>query len=79
MSKLTPEKRLARLQKHHDKTRLANVTSWNEKDGYLSIQITQVERELKFPIFGDYPLMKFLQQEQDLKYLIDREKAESKR
>jgi len=51
--------------------------TWAEIDGNLAIEITQVERELGFPITGDYPLMKFTQQLIDLTIIGQREKEAS--
>ena len=78
MSKLTQGERLARLQKNHNRSAYLAKDDYKELDGTLSIQITQVERELGFPIMGDYPLMKFLQQKTDLEYLIKKENEQSK-
>jgi len=74
VSKLSPKDRLARLQKGHNKAVASAKKDWKEVDGLMSIQITEVERELGFPIMGDYPLMKFLQQRTDLEIIHQREK-----
>jgi len=78
MSKLSRKDRLARLQDKHNKAALKSRKDWCEVDGFMSIQITEVERELGFPIMGDYPLMKFLQQRFDLNIIHQRENEANK-
>ena len=78
MSKLHPKDRLARLQENHNKAAFKSKQDWAEIDGLMSIQITEVERELGFPMMGDYPLMKFLQQRVDLEIIHQREKEASR-
>lgn len=58
MSKPNLKQRVARLQRQN----LESSYSWEELDNDHSRMITFTERELGFPIMGDYPLMKFLQE-----------------
>ena len=74
MSKLSAKERFARLQKNHNSAALSAKDDYAEKDGMLCLDITAIERELGFPIMGDYPLMKFLQQKTDLEIIHEREK-----
>ncbi len=70
MSKLTKEQRLARLQRNLSQKGF----SFDILDLELSREITRVEREMGFPIMGNYPLMKFLQQVEDLNWILQQEK-----
>ena len=65
--------KLALVQAAHNKRVQETKNSWTEADGLLSIKITETERHLGFPIMGNYPLMKFLQQVDDLRYIIQKE------
>jgi hypothetical protein len=63
VSKLSPQERLARIKENRQNKK---GMDWGQLDSDFAQQITRVESKLHFPIFGDYPLMKFLQQYDDL-------------
>ena len=70
MSKLSKEERLTRLLKSKQTTNI----SWDDIDTELARQITYVEMKLGFPIYKDYPLMKFLQEADDIRYFDEQER-----
>lgn len=74
MSKLSDKERLALLQ-----DQLNSLKDWGEVDKELSLQITQIEREFKIVVDGEFPLMKLQQMTDDL-YIISKreEKAANK-
>lgn len=69
---MSKEERLARLLKSKQEF------TWEDWDKSFSRQITAFEREMGFPVMGDYPAMKFFQQQEDLNYLITEENRRMK-